>query len=265
MGRGQTAFYWRVVATAQWQKPCKSFDLEKPEFSLGAMKIRSALSVALFMTGLSLNAQEAAAPDAATPAMDKVSYFIGTQIGGQFKSQEIDIDLDSFMQAVKDKLEGNEPKFTQEELGAAMEAFEGFMQKKAMAKAEEAQAAGKTFLVENGKREGVKTTESGLQYEVIVEGDGPKPVATDSVNVHYHGTLVDGTVFDSSVERGEPITFGVGQVIKGWTEALQLMPVGSKWKLFIPSDLAYGETGAGADIGPGATLIFDVELLGIVK
>ena len=231
------------------------------------MKTPTAIIAALTLTGLSLQAQETtpAAAETGAPPMDKVSYFIGTQIGGQFKNQGIEIELDSFIQAVKDQLEGNEPKFTQEELGAAMQAFEGHMQKKAMAQAEEAQAAGKKFLEENGKREGVTTTASGLQYEVVVEGDGPKPVATDSVNVHYHGTLVDGKVFDSSVERGEPITFGVQQVIKGWTEALQLMPVGSKWKLYIPSELAYGESGAGADIGPGATLIFDVELLGIVK
>ncbi len=109
------------------------------------------------------------------------------------------------------------------------------------------------------------TTASGLQYEVIKAGDGPKPVATDKVSVHYHGTLLDGKVFDSSVERGMPITFGVQEVIKGWTEALQLMPVGSKWKIYIPSQLAYGESGAGGDIGPNEALIFEVELLGIVK
>lgn len=233
------------------------------------MKNPTPLLVALCLAGATVQAQEAeetpAPADSGPPPMDKVSYFIGSQIGGQFKSQGIDIEFDNFVQAIKDVLEGNEPKFNEEELNVAMQQFEAAMQKKAMAKAEEQKAAGKQFLVDNGKRDGVVTTDSGLQYEVIVEGDGPKPVPTDNVNVHYHGTLVDGTVFDSSVERGEPITFGVQQVIKGWTEALQLMPVGSKWKLFIPSELAYGETGAGADIGPGATLVFDVELLGIVK
>jgi FKBP-type peptidyl-prolyl cis-trans isomerase len=124
---------------------------------------------------------------------------------------------------------------------------------------------GNAFLEENKSREGVNTTASGLQYEVISEGDGPKPSADDRVRVHYHGTLIDGTVFDSSVERGEPAVFGVGQVIPGWTEALQLMPVGSKWKIYVPSNLAYGERGAGADIGPNTTLIFEVELLEIVE
>jgi len=129
----------------------------------------------------------------------------------------------------------------------------------------EAKAAGDKFLAENGKRKEVTTTKSGLQYEVIKVGTGHKPAITDTVSVHYHGTLIDGKVFDSSVERGMPITFGVQQVIKGWTEVLQLMPVGSKWKIFIPSQLAYGENGAGGDIGPNEALIFEVELLGIVK
>ena len=129
----------------------------------------------------------------------------------------------------------------------------------------EAKAAGTKFLADNAKREGVKTTASGLQYEIVKPGDGAKPVPTDKVNVHYHGTLTSGKVFDSSVQRGEPITFGVQEVIKGWTEGLQLMSVGSKFKFFIPSDLAYGDAGAGADIGPGETLIFEVELLKIEK
>ena len=153
-----------------------------------------------------------------------------------------------------------------------MQAFEGMMQAKAAeAQAMRAANAGKKkedgikFLAENGKKKGVTTTASGLQYEVLKEGTGPKPLATDQVNVHYHGTLIDGKVFDSSVERGEPITFPLQGVIKGWTEGVQLMPVGSKWRFTIPSDLAYGDQGAGEDIGPGETLIFDVELLGIVK
>lgn len=129
----------------------------------------------------------------------------------------------------------------------------------------EATQAGKDFLAKNAKREEVTVLESGLQYEVMKQGSGPKPTAASQIKCHYHGTLINGEVFDSSVERGEPATFGVGQVIKGWTEALQLMPVGSKWKLYIPSDLAYGDNGAGGKIGPGATLIFEVELLEIVK
>jgi FKBP-type peptidyl-prolyl cis-trans isomerase len=218
---------------------------------------------------------EASAP-AAKPAMDKVSYFIGTNIGGNiannFKQQGVEVDLENFLQAIRDQFEGKPSKFKQEEMTVAMEAFEKVMQakqaelkKEQAAKAGDIKAAGAKFLAENGKREGVKTTASGLQYEVIKASEGAKPVPTDKVNVHYHGTLVSGKVFDSSVKRGEPITFGVQEVIKGWTEGLQLMTVGSKYRFFIPSDLAYGDNGAGADIGPGETLIFEVELLKIEK
>jgi FKBP-type peptidyl-prolyl cis-trans isomerase len=220
-------------------------------------------------------AKTAAAPAAPAP-MDKVSYFIGTNIGGNiannFKQQGVEVDLENFLQAIRDQFEGKPSKYKQEELTAAMEAFEKVMQgkqaemqKAQAAKAGEIKAAGAKFLADNGKREGVKTTASGLQYEIIKPGEGAKPVPTDKVNVHYHGTLVNGKVFDSSVQRGEPITFGVQEVIKGWTEGLQLMSVGSKFKFFIPSDLAYGDAGAGADIGPGETLIFEVELLKIEK
>ena len=220
-------------------------------------------------------AGEAAAPAASAP-MDKVSYFIGSQIGGNiannFKQQGIDIDLDAFFSAMRDQFEGKPSKYTPEELETAMKAFEQVMKGKQAemeaqqaAKAGEVKAAGAKFLAENGKKEGVKTTASGLQYEVLKQGDGAKPVPTDKVNVHYHGTLLNGKVFDSSVDRGEPITFGVQEVIKGWTEGLQLMSVGSKYKFYIPSDLAYGDNGAGADIGPGETLVFEVELLKIEK
>ena len=150
-----------------------------------------------------------------------------------------------------------------------MMAFQQLMEAKMAAKAEaltkENIAAGAKYLEENKKREGVKVTESGLQYEVLTAGSGPKPAASDTVSVHYHGTLLDGTVFDSSVERGVPAEFAVGGVIPGWTEALQLMPTGSKWKVVIPSELAYGPRGAGRDIGPHATLVFEVELLDIKK
>ncbi|MDZ4289410.1 MAG: FKBP-type peptidyl-prolyl cis-trans isomerase [Prosthecobacter sp.] len=221
------------------------------------------------------SAGAAAAPATSAP-MDKVSYFIGSQIGGNiaqnFKGQGIEIDLDNFLQAVRDQFEGKPGKFKQEELTAAMEAFESVMKAKQAdmekvnaAKAGEVKAAGAKFLADNGKREGVTTTASGLQYEVLKKGEGPKPVPTDRVNVHYHGTLLNGKVFDSSVQRGEPITFGVQEVIKGWTEGLQLMTVGSKFKFFIPADLAYGDKGAGADIGPGEALVFEVELLKIEK
>lgn len=197
--------------------------------------------------------------------MDKVSYFIGTNMGGQLKSQGIEVDIKALAEGIGDALAGKPSKYTQEEIGAAMQAFEAKMQADASKKADASKAAGEKFLADNGKREGVTTTASGLQYEVIKAAEGAKPQATDQVKVHYHGTLVDGKVFDSSVERGEPVTFPVQGVIKGWVEALQLMPVGSKWKLFIPSELAYGKQGAGADIGPDAALIFEVELLEIVK
>ncbi len=197
--------------------------------------------------------------------MDKVSYFIGTNMGGQLKGQGIDVDIQALTEGIADAIAGKPSKYSQEEISAAMQAFEGKMQADAEKKAEESKEAGEKFLADNGKRDGVVTTASGLQYEVLKAGEGAKPQATDQVKVHYHGTLVDGKVFDSSVERGEPVTFPVQGVIKGWVEALQLMPVGSKWKLFIPSDLAYGKQGAGADIGPDSALVFEVELLEIVK
>ena len=247
------------------------------------MKPTLRLVCAAFVAASSLSAQTesakpagAAAAPAASPSMDKVSYFIGSQIGGNiannFKQQGIDIDLDAFLGAVRDQFEGKPSKYKPEELETAMKGFEEVMkgkqaemQAKQAAKAGEIKAAGTKFLAENGKKEGVKTTASGLQYEVLKQGDGAKPVPTDKVNVHYHGTLLNGKVFDSSVDRGEPITFGVQEVIKGWTEGLQLMSVGSKYKFYIPSDLAYGDNGAGADIGPGETLVFEVELLKIEK
>lgn len=213
---------------------------------------------------------------AAKPNMDKVSYFIGTQIATNMKKQKIEINVEQLAAAMSDTLADKQPKYKEEELRAEMQVFEKYMQsrmaevqaemqKEASAKAGKAKEEGKSFLTTNGKREGVKTTASGLQYEVIKEGKGAKPVPTDKVNVHYHGTLINGKVFDSSVQRGEPITFGVQEVIKGWTEGLQLMSVGSKFKFFIPSDLAYGDNGAGPDIGPGETLVFEVELLKIEK
>jgi FKBP-type peptidyl-prolyl cis-trans isomerase len=199
----------------------------------------------------------------------KVSYILGSNIGKNIKRDDLDLDLEALAAGIKDAVAGNKSRLSDEETKAAMEKFEKEMQakqeKSGADKGEKNGAEGKEFLAKNGKRQGVSTTASGLQYEVLKKGDGPKPKATDTVKVHYHGTLIDGTVFDSSVERGEPATFGVNQVIPGWIEALQLMPVGSKWKLFIPSQLAYGERGAGNEIGPNSTLIFEVELLGIEK
>ena len=193
--------------------------------------------------------------------MEKVSYSLGVNMASSVKQQGMEtIDAQAVAKAFADVFEGSDLDISEEESMTILQDFFGKMQAEKSAKANEAGAA---YLAENGAKEGVITTESGLQYEVIVSGDGAKPTTADQVTVHYHGMLTDGTVFDSSVDRGEPATFGVTQVIKGWTEALQLMSVGDKWKLTIPSGLAYGDQGAGGMIGPGATLVFEVELIGI--
>ena len=195
--------------------------------------------------------------------MEKVSYSLGVNMASSVKQQGMEtIDAQAVAKAFQDVFEGNDLDISEEESMTILQDFFGKMQAEKSAKANEAGAA---YLAENGDKDGVITTESGLQYEVIVSGDGAKPTTADQVTVHYHGMLTDGTVFDSSVDRGQPATFGVTQVIKGWTEALQLMSVGDKWKLTIPSGLAYGDQGAGGMIGPGATLVFEVELLGITN
>jgi len=196
--------------------------------------------------------------------MEKVSYIIASNMAKNLKSQGLDsINASAVAQAFTDVFEGNESAISEEESNEIMKTFSEKMMARQAEKSAKANEAGNAYLVENGDKEGVITTESGLQYEVITSGDGAKPTTADQVTVHYHGMLTDGTVFDSSVDRGQPATFGVTQVIKGWTEALQLMSVGDKWKLTIPSGLAYGDQGAGGMIGPGATLVFEVELLGV--
>lgn len=196
----------------------------------------------------------------------KASYAIGVNIGSGISSQGLaeEVDLAAIALGMQDAVAGN-LKLTPEELQAVMEEFGAAMQAKQQAAMQVQAQAGKDFLAKNASEPGVKTTASGLQYLVLTEGkdaDAPKPSATDTVSVHYHGTLIDGTVFDSSVERGEPISFPLDGVIPGWTEGVQLMNVGDKYRFFIPSELAYGENGAG-QIAPNSTLIFDVELLGI--
>jgi FKBP-type peptidyl-prolyl cis-trans isomerase FklB len=198
---------------------------------------------------------------------DKVSYAIGLDVGNAMKKQSIDIDTDIFVKGLKDALSGGKKLMTDDEIRETMTAFSREMadkQKETMKKvAEKNKQEGDAFLAENKKKEGVKTLPSGLQYKVITEGTGKTPQAADTVTVNYRGTLMDGTEFDSSFKRGQPASFPVNGVIKGWTEALQLMKEGAKWQLFIPTDLAYGDKGAGGTIGPNAVLIFDVELISI--
>ena len=196
-----------------------------------------------------------------TNEIDSASYSLGVNIGENIKTQFPDIDLKNFELAIKDVLdEKKEPKISAVD---AQKVIQNYFQKKQAKASESVIEEGKKFLEENSKKEGIISLESGLQYQVIKSAEGPKPTINDQVTTHYHGTLLDGTVFDSSIERGQPATFPVSGVIKGWTEALQLMTVGSKWKLFVPYDLAYGERSAGPKIGPYTTLIFEVELISI--
>ena len=193
--------------------------------------------------------------------MDKISYAIGLSMGQNLMGSGVtSLEYADLAAGIKDVLEKNQPQISYQEAQQVLGKFFSELEEKI---AGEAKAAGEAFLAENAKREGVKVTESGLQYEVLEATIGQKPKATDIVRVHYEGTLIDGTVFDSSYKRGESITFGLNQVIKGWTEGLQLMSIGSKYKLYLPYQLAYGERGAGANIPPYAALIFTVELLGI--
>lgn len=195
--------------------------------------------------------------------LDTISYAIGLEFGSMLKTQGLDsINNQALTKALQDALNNGTPLITKEQ--GNMSVSEYLQQLKAE-KMQKNKVAGEQFLAENKTKPGVVALPSGLQYQVITEGTGPKPTINDKVKTHYHGTLIDGTVFDSSVERGQPISFPVSGVIKGWTEALQLMPVGSKWKLFIPSELAYGERQAGPKIGPNSALVFDVELIAIEK
>lgn len=194
---------------------------------------------------------------------DKASYSIGLNIGSNLKRQNVDLNPDAMIAGMKDAMSGKKPLLNDQEVREAMMGLEKDMQQKQAAAAQKNAADGDKFLAENKSKPGVKTTASGLQYKVEKEGKGAQPKATDTVTVNYRGTLINGTEFDSSYKRGQPATFPVTGVIKGWTEALQLMKAGSKYQLFIPAGLGYGERGAGRDIGPNATLIFDVELLDV--
>ncbi len=225
--------------------------------------------VLLFAVGCSAEEAKVAPELKLETPKDRISYTIGVNIGQDFKGQEIDVDTDILLMGLKESLEGKELKLTDEEMVAEIQAFQQKMQAKMAAEMEasagENQAAGEAFLAENANKEGVVVTESGLQYKVLEAGEGDSPGVADVATVHYKGTLIDGTQFDSSYDRGQPATFPVGGVIAGWTEALQLMQPGAKWQLFIPSALAYGERGAGQDIGPNAALLFEVELISVEK
>ncbi|MDX1755199.1 MAG: FKBP-type peptidyl-prolyl cis-trans isomerase [Marinobacter sp.] len=226
-----------------------------------------ALAAAGILGGCSATTQTAPEP-ALDSTSEKVSYGMGLVLGERMRNDLPDLQMEQFLQGIEHGHGGDETanRMSREEIQQALMAYQKQMQEEQVAQmeklAEENKAAGATFLAENGQRDGVMTTESGLQYEVLEEGTGEKPTAEDQVQVHYTGELISGDVFDSSRERGEPVTFGLNQVIPGWTEGLQLMPEGSRYKLYIPSDLAYGP-GGNRGIGPNETLIFDVELLDI--
>jgi FKBP-type peptidyl-prolyl cis-trans isomerase FklB len=224
-------------------------------------------SLALGLIASSVQAQDK--PDLTNPKQ-RTSYAIGANIATSLKQQDMDIDSKALAAGIADTLAGK-PALTQEELREALMKLQQELTAKAKAKGEKYADGsknlkdGEAFLAENGKKEGVKSTASGLQYKVIKSGTGASPKKTDTVKVHYHGTLIDGTVFDSSVNRGEPVTFELDQVIPGWTEGLQLMKVGEKWQLFLPAKLAYGDRSPSPEIGPNSALVFEVELLGIEK
>ena len=234
--------------------------------------------MAVLLVGAALSMSAAEDSPLVKTQKDKISYSIGLDIGRNITNSQIEINIEALTAGLKSVITGTKPLLTEEESKEVMNNFRTEMQAKQQARMKEMQAKqaekskeaaeknkkeGEEFLAANKKKPGVTTTASGLQYKVITMGTGKKPSATDSVTTHYRGTLINGTKFDSSYDRGEPAAFAVGGVIKGWTEALQLMPVGSKWQLFIPSELAYGERGTGREIGPHATLLFDIELLSI--
>jgi len=218
------------------------------------------------------NPQQSPAPETQNnPALktqkDKVSYAIGMNIGANLHRQSVDVNPKVLQQGLEDALAGGKTLLSEDEARATLTEFQNDMRKKQQEKMQQAGEAnkkeGEAFLAANKAKDGVVALPSGLQYKILTSGTGPKPTASDSVVCNYRGTLIDGKEFDSSYTRGQPATFPVSGVIKGWTEALQLMPVGSKWQLFVPSELAYGDRGTGPDIGPNATLIFEVELLSI--
>jgi len=228
------------------------------------MKLRMVAVVGILLLAGQVNAAE-------NPVLksqkDRISYIIGMDLGKNFQKQEIQIDADILARGIKDGMSDAKPLLSEEEVRDTLAGFQTEMTAKqadlAKKRGEKNKIEGEAFLAENQKKEGVKTLASGLQYKVIKAGTGNRPKLTDEVTVHYRGTLIDGTEFDSSSRRGKPETLPVNGVIPGWIEALQLMQVGAKWQLFVPSNLAYGERGAGQGIGPNAVIIFEIELLSI--
>ena len=215
---------------------------------------------------LAINLGAAEEPKPLSTQKEKASYGVGMNVGRSFKSDLIDLDIDSFVRGFKDALAGTKSAVSEEDLEKAIAAMRDDVTKKSNERVAVNKKAGQEFLAKNKENnKDIKTTESGLQYIVLKEGTGPMPKTSDTVKVHYRGTLIDGTEFDSSYQRNEPTTFPVNQVIPGWTEALQKMKVGSKWKVFIPSDIAYGDQGQPPVIPPASTLIFEIELLAIEK
>ncbi|WP_114416716.1 FKBP-type peptidyl-prolyl cis-trans isomerase [Marinospirillum perlucidum] len=221
---------------------------------------RIALATSLGLT-LTLPTTTLAAPDSEE---EKIGYSLGVMVGRQLQQDVTDLDIDSFTEALEDIYAERDPQLTDEEIRQVLQNLQQQIAAEAQAAQEEAAnnnlAKGQEFLEENADKDGVEVTESGLQYKIITQGEGATPTADSTVKVHYEGSLIDGEVFDSSYERGEPVTFQVNQVIAGWQEALQMMPVGSEWEIYVPADLAYGPAGAGGAIGPNETLIFKVEL-----
>lgn len=251
-----------LIAQAQTSTP--STTTKKPATAKSASGAKPATAKKPTVSGKKSTASTAAA---LTTDKQKASYGLGYNLGVSLKRQEADVDADVLAEGLRDALSGKEARLSEEEARAAVMKLRDEVQAKMQAKLAAVAAANKKvgdeFLAQNKAKEGVVTLPSGLEYKILKAGDGPKPTATDTVECNYRGTLIDGKEFDSSYKGGKPVSFPVNGVIKGWTEALQLMPVGSKWQLFIPADLAYGERGAGADIPPNSTLIFEVELLSI--
>lgn len=217
--------------------------------------LKPALAVILSLTFFNVQAAKV------ETEQEKISYALGVFFGQNFARQGLEINTPAFMQAIEDVLTDTKLKLSPDELKAVMTTFQEQQQKKQNNQAKSNKANGEKYLAENKKKEGVKVTESGLQYKVVKQGEGKKPSSDSQVVVHYRGTLIDGTEFDSSYARGEPVTLGVDQVIQGWQETLPLMAEGSKWQIVVPSDLGYGARGAGGTIGPNATLLFDIELI----